>query len=229
MNLLHSCAHNDSVKSIPTMSPFLWLRGIPGPLQSAVENPVIVTEHHSTFEQLQKQMSQAASVSCFHLTFSQVLYYHSHPQVSDQILILNDHYSLSEMGKRLRWITCLQVERMFNSLFHKLRVWPFGSSVNGCGRKGSDLDMVISLDGHCSGETEKTALVFQAKAALSDARFQNRKHLELFGDILQQFATGCTQVFHFKITSIIDKILINFLFTDPKNSSSKSTNCQVSS
>lgn len=140
--------------------------------------------------------------------------------------MLNDHHSLSEIGKRLRWMTCIQVERMFTSLFHKLRVWPFGSSVNGCGRRGSDLDMVISLDGHCSGESEKTPLVFQAKAALNDARFQNRKHLELFGDILQQFGTGCTQVFY-NFSSQSHRLKI--LNTDPKNSPSSSTNRQISS
>ena len=174
LKLLHSCAHNESVKAIPTLSPFLWLRGVPNS-SSASEKIALITEQQLAHEQLTRAMSQASSLS-------------------EQISMLNDHCSLSEIGKRLRWMTCIQVERMFTSLFHKLRVWPFGSSVNGCGRKGSDLDMVISLDGHCSGESDKTPLVFQAKAALNDARFQNRKHLELFGDILQQFGTGCTQI-----------------------------------
>ena len=109
------------------------------------------------------------------------------------MVILEDQTRLSEMGKRLRWITCVQIERMLSGLFPSLQILPFGSFVNGCGRNGGDLDMVVSLDG-TGQECVKSPLVFQAKAAITNPRLQVQRHIEIFADILQNFTTGCIQV-----------------------------------
>ncbi len=112
------------------------------------------------------------------------------------MVILEDQTRLSEVGKRLRWITCVQIERMLSGLFPSLQVLPFGSFVNGCGRNGCDLDMAVSLDGDYRSEQMgvKSPLIFQAKAAISNPRLQTQRHIEVFADILQNFTTGCIQV-----------------------------------
>lgn len=118
-------------------------------------------------------------------------------KVSDQLSILEEQTRLTDIGHRVRWITCVQIEKMLSGLFPSLEVLPFGSFVNGCGRIGCDLDMAISLDGYCRSEEKnfaQSSLVFQAKAAINNPRLQNQKQIEVIADILQNFTTGCTQV-----------------------------------
>lgn len=112
------------------------------------------------------------------------------------MILLEDQTRLSEIGSRLRWITCVQIEQMLSGLFPSVQVLPFGSFVNGCGRFGCDLDMAVSLDGYCGFQqtNEKSPLVFQAKPAINNARLQTQRHIEVLADILQNFTTGCTQV-----------------------------------
>lgn len=112
------------------------------------------------------------------------------------MVILEDQTRLSEIGCRLRWITCIQIERMLSGLFPNMQILPFGSFVNGCGRYGCDLDMAVSLDGNSESHQShgKSPLVFHAKAAINNPRLQTQKHIEILADILQNFTTGCTQV-----------------------------------
>lgn len=118
--------------------------------------------------------------------------------MSDQLVILEEQTRLTEIGNRVRWITCIQIEKMLSGLFPSLQVLPFGSFVNGCGRIGCDLDMAISLDAHGTEEHQtsdnRSPLIFQAKAAISNSRLQTQRHIEVLADILQNFTTGCTQV-----------------------------------
>jgi len=51
-----------------------------------------------------------------------------------------------DVTTRLHFITCVQIERIFLGAYPKVRVIPFGSSVNGFGRKGSDLDVCLLLN-----------------------------------------------------------------------------------
>lgn len=60
--------------------------------------------------------------------------------------VLFDMWKLDDIGTRLRFFTTHQMENSFKSLFPNVRVLPFGSSVNGFGRKGCDLDLVINLE-----------------------------------------------------------------------------------
>lgn len=110
--------------------------------------------------------------------------------------MLDDYNRLSESGIRLRWLTCVQIERILSGLFPQLEVYPFGSSVNGCGRNGCDLDMVVSLSGYSLPveSVARSPLVFHAKAALNNARLQTQRHIDVFADLLQHFTTGVTQV-----------------------------------
>ncbi|KAI9553544.1 hypothetical protein GHT06_021462 [Daphnia sinensis] len=179
VNLLASCSHNNNVKVIPAASPFLWLKAMPSESSASVSArfPPVIREENLANDNLEDLLSNAKSIS-------------------EQMIILEDQTRLSEIGHRLRWITCVQIERMLSGLFPSLQVLPFGSFVNGCGRNGCDLDMAVSLDGNCGSEPleVKSPLIFQAKAAINNPRLQTQRHIEVFADILQNFTTGCTQV-----------------------------------
>lgn len=50
---------------------------------------------------------------------------------------------LNEVGTRLRFLTARQVEEALIGMFPDANAMPFGSSVNGCGKMGCDLDLVL--------------------------------------------------------------------------------------
>ena len=49
------------------------------------------------------------------------------------------------MGTRLRYFVCTLIEQLLQGIFPKCEVLPFGSSVNGFGKEGCDLDMILDL------------------------------------------------------------------------------------
>lgn len=71
-----------------------------------------------------------------------------HPlcQVSDQITLLHRATQLDDLGVRLRYVTAHQLELAVSGLFPRAHIRLFGSSVNGFGRQGCDLDLVLQLD-----------------------------------------------------------------------------------
>lgn len=62
--------------------------------------------------------------------------------------------TINDLGYRLRFLTCLQVEAILKTLDPSIVVLPFGSSVNGFGNKSGDLDMVALRDYDYSNENE---------------------------------------------------------------------------
>lgn len=66
--------------------------------------------------------------------------------MSGQIITLYDVLKLTDLEVRLRFHTAHHLERYFSGLFQNMRVLPFGSSLNGFGRKRCDLDLVLVPD-----------------------------------------------------------------------------------
>lgn len=52
---------------------------------------------------------------------------------------------LNDVGHRLRFLTAKQVETTISGMFPRICAFPFGSSVNGFGKMGCDLDIVLRL------------------------------------------------------------------------------------
>jgi len=50
---------------------------------------------------------------------------------------------LTDLEVRLRFHTAHHLEQYFSRLFDNIKVLPFGSSINGFGRKRCDLDLVL--------------------------------------------------------------------------------------
>lgn len=60
---------------------------------------------------------------------------------------LYEEYKLDELEIRLKFQTIVQLEHSFASLFPNVIIYPFGSFINGFGKKLSDLDLIFFIDG----------------------------------------------------------------------------------
>ncbi|XP_044745441.1 poly(A) RNA polymerase, mitochondrial [Coccinella septempunctata] len=112
--------------------------------------------------------------------------------ISDQINTLYDMSKLTDLESRLRFLTARQIEMSLAGMFPNAQVLPFGSSVNGYGKIGCDLDVVLTLDNE--KEAPDSRLIFHCKGSSGVDRSLNMRNLETIGDILHLFLPGCTRV-----------------------------------
>lgn len=59
---------------------------------------------------------------------------------------LTKAYQLTEENSRLRFLVCSLLKDIAVTYFPECTIRPFGSSVNGFGKLGCDLDMFLDLD-----------------------------------------------------------------------------------
>lgn len=81
-----------------------------------------------------------------------------HPQIDHQITSLTEAYQLTEENSRLRFLVCSLLKDIAAAYFPESTIRPFGSSVNGFGKLGCDLDMFLDLDG-ISGRNIKMVMM----------------------------------------------------------------------
>ncbi|XP_048579309.1 uncharacterized protein LOC5521762 isoform X2 [Nematostella vectensis] len=72
--------------------------------------------------------------------------------VEEQISVLMEHLGLSKDDLQLRDLICQLLAGVFQEFFPTCSVMPYGSSANGLGWKGSDLDLCLLLDNNPSEE-----------------------------------------------------------------------------
>lgn len=60
--------------------------------------------------------------------------------------VLYENTKLTDLGTRLRFLTARQVELALTGMFKNVMAYPFGSSINGYGKIGCDLDLILKLD-----------------------------------------------------------------------------------
>ncbi|XP_073946465.1 LOW QUALITY PROTEIN: mitochondrial poly(A) polymerase [Choristoneura fumiferana] len=147
--LQNCCSHQKDIDVMSLQSPFLWFRAAPGnkDKQMASCSASLVTKDGSSFpseDTLFEELMGAATVS-------------------DQIQLLYDRTKLNDLSVRLRYLVAREVEIVMGSLYANVEVRPFGSSVNGFGRMGCDLDLVLSnvLTDEMTDPSKR--LVFQEK------------------------------------------------------------------
>lgn len=112
--------------------------------------------------------------------------------IDDQINILYRRTCLSELAIRLRFFAALQIESSMNNIFAHVSVLPFGSSVNGFGRMGSDLDLILSLERKIS--SDESVLTFTEKSWNGKPRLLVQKNLELIANLMNHWLPGITNV-----------------------------------
>lgn len=148
-NILSESCYLDSNQVVPVHSTFLWFRAAQqkAPKIKQSEVPQMCIENGTRilkdFE-VNDALRNAKDVSMFrNFTMSHCNIHNL--QMSDQMLILHNITKLNEVGTRLRFLTAKQVEKALAGMFPSAAALPFGSSVNGCGKMGCDLDLILRL------------------------------------------------------------------------------------
>uniref|UniRef100_A0A3Q0SEL4 Mitochondrial poly(A) polymerase n=1 Tax=Amphilophus citrinellus TaxID=61819 RepID=A0A3Q0SEL4_AMPCI len=115
--------------------------------------------------------------------------------IDKQITSLAEAYQLTEENSRLRFLVCSLLKDIAAAYFPECTIKPFGSSVNGFGKLGCDLDMFLDVDS-ISGRNVKLSglsLEYQMKRANSE-RAVTQSILSVIGECVDQFGPGCVGV-----------------------------------
>ncbi|XP_028425234.1 poly(A) RNA polymerase, mitochondrial isoform X2 [Perca flavescens] len=117
--------------------------------------------------------------------------------IDQQITSLTDVYQLTQENSRLRFLVCSLLKDIAAAYFPECTIKPFGSSVNGFGKLGCDLDMFLDLDGisgrNASMPKSGLSLEYQMKRASSE-RAVTQSILSVIGECVDQFGPGCVGV-----------------------------------
>ncbi|CAN9506529.1 unnamed protein product [Ophioblennius macclurei] len=114
--------------------------------------------------------------------------------IDQQVTSLVEAFQLTEENSRLRFLVCSLLKDIAVAYFPECTIKPFGSSVNGFGKLGCDLDMFLDLDS-ISGLNVKQprsgpTLEYQMKRASSE-RAVTQSVLSVIGECVDQFGPGC--------------------------------------
>ncbi|CAG9788436.1 unnamed protein product [Diatraea saccharalis] len=179
-DVLQTCgSHQKNVDVMALHSPFLWFRAVSGKkekLVAAQTQSLVIKDGNAIVDEavLYKELAECSSVS-------------------DQIQLLYDRTKLNDLGVRLRYMVARHLEVIFDSLYANVQVQPFGSSVNGFGKMGCDLDLVLTNSVTDEMVDPRKRLVYQEKRC-SDGRGSWRRQLELAAEVVEARAAGAARV-----------------------------------
>ncbi|KAH8245725.1 hypothetical protein KR038_001219 [Drosophila bunnanda] len=181
---------NGELSGVPVRSPFLWFRaataagGRRGPKLTSAPAPAALLSIDGNRPAEQDQLLSVLRGA---------------NNIEEQVQLLHQHSRLNELGVRLRFLAALQVQQAIAGMFPAAQALPFGSSVNGFGKMGCDLDLILRFDNDTGGDRsaaklEPSRLVYHTKENLSNGRSQTQRHMECFGDMLHLFLPGVCHV-----------------------------------
>lgn len=105
------------------------------------------------------------------------------PQIDQQVTSLTEAYQLTDENSRLRFLVCSLLQDVAAAYFPECIIKPFGSSVNGFGKLGCDLDMFLDLDG-ISGRKGKMVIMGVWGRPLEDQKLIGDDYINIAIDIL---------------------------------------------
>ncbi|XP_012679578.2 poly(A) RNA polymerase, mitochondrial [Clupea harengus] len=116
--------------------------------------------------------------------------------IDQQLHSLTSTLELTNENIALRFLVCSLLKDVAGAFFPECTIRLFGSSVNGFGKLGCDLDLFLDLD-TVSGRSIKRpsglAVEYQTKRVASE-RTVTQSVLSVVGEGLEQFAPGCVGV-----------------------------------
>lgn len=133
--------------------------------------------------------------------------------ISGQIIDLYEALKLSDLETRLRFHTAHHLEQYFSKLFQNTKVLPFGSSLNGFGKKRCDLDLVL-VPNDIEKNNSASRLVFHTKPMKLSERHETKGFMGILASNMQHFIPGVRNVrkilearvpiikFHYEYTNI---------------------------
>lgn len=178
-NALDNCQFNAESPGVEVTSRFLWFKAADkqkSKVQSADAPPLRFDDTRLISDTSLNEMIGAAGT------------------LDDQILVLHRATCLSDFGTRIRFLAAKQLETALGGTFPYVQAHPFGSSVNGFGKTGCDLDLILRFSRDQQKAITDSRLVFHTKTLLSNARSQTQRQMETIGDILHLFLPGVSHV-----------------------------------
>lgn len=176
----HSCFVEDGT-AVPVVSPFIWFKAIntkkARSRNGTTHDPpeLITMENKFTNENLTDLLRDVETID-------------------DQMKVLFTSSNLCDLGTRMRFIAAKQLETALQGLFPKVRAFPFGSSVNGFGKVGCDLDLILRLHPERSETPSDSRLIHHTKTGPLNERAQSQRQIEIIGDILHLFLPGTINI-----------------------------------
>lgn len=118
--------------------------------------------------------------------------FHRQSNVEGYVKQLYERTRIDELATRLRFMAALQIETQVSIMFPAVKALPFGSSVNGFGRMGSDLDVVLSLDQML--EPNDVPLRFCSRAQNGSERSHNLVVLQTISKLMESWTSGVSKI-----------------------------------
>ena len=172
---------NNENPGVPVISQFVWFKAssVRSSVKSEMLPPVLKFEDTRLIDDvsLNEMLTSAASLD-------------------DQIMILYRLTCLTDLGIRSRFLAAKQLETALRGMLPNVQAYPFGSSVNGFGKTGCDLDLILRVSDETTlyDSRSSSRLIFHTKANLSNERSQTQRQMEVLGDILHLFLPGISNV-----------------------------------
>ncbi|XP_071871157.1 mitochondrial poly(A) polymerase [Bombus fervidus] len=114
--------------------------------------------------------------------------------VSDQMISLYNISKITDLDIRLRFYTADQISYYLSRLFANIDVVPFGSSVNGFGQVGCDLDLLCKIVMNTDQNFSLKKLIAMSQNIPLAERNEQKQFLELVGTMMKVFIPGITDV-----------------------------------
>ncbi|XP_060662872.1 poly(A) RNA polymerase, mitochondrial isoform X1 [Drosophila nasuta] len=183
-----SVSAGGSVSGVPVRSPFLWFRAAAA---AGKRNQSKLSANHKPLPLTTVAGTRPLAQDHLHTLLR------SAESIEQQLQLLYEHTRLNDLGVRMRFLAALQVQQAIAGMFPEARAQPFGSSVNGFGKMGCDLDLILRFDGATTAQSERqlmSRLVYHTKENLSNGRSQTQRQMECIGDLLHLFLPGVCHV-----------------------------------
>ncbi|RVE59023.1 hypothetical protein OJAV_G00200210 [Oryzias javanicus] len=117
--------------------------------------------------------------------------------IDQQIISLTEEYQITDENSRLRFLVCSLLKDVAAAYFPECTIKPFGSSVNGFGKLGCDLDMFLDLDSISGWNVKmpKSGLFMEYRMKRTNSeRAVTQSVLSVIGECLDHFGPGCVGV-----------------------------------